>query len=212
MKRIAVEPGREFRAIAEAAHALGQGQLVIFPAERLYGLAADARSDAAVERVFAAKGRSGRVPLPVIIGDAEEAEIYARVSARARALIEQLWPGPLTLVLRYRMGLAKAVMAGTGMVGLRAPGNWIARELCRTLGGPLIATSANPSGDESCASLDELDPALADAVAVALDVGPLAGPPGSTVLQVTKYEATILREGAISRELIRTSWKGVGLK
>jgi len=212
VERIKVSPAGQEGALARAAAALARGGLVIFPAERLYGLAADANNPAAVRAVFALKGRSERRPLPVIVSDAEEAKKWVAVPGPALRLMERFWPGPLTLVLPAKVGLAPELLAGGDHLGIRPAGNALARELARLLGGPITATSANLSGEDSCWDLDRVEAELAASVELALDVGRLAGPPGSTVVTVSETGAHVLREGVIARNIIAEALGGVRLK
>jgi len=211
MKRIVVDPADLAASLEEAVAALTAGGVVLFPAERLYGLAADATDSAAVAEVFAIKGRDPSVPLPVIVGGAEEAAKWVELPDWSRPLIERCWPGPLTLVAPAKRGLAPEAMGGRDTIGIRVPGNDLARELARSFGGPLTATSANPSGAESVSDLGRCDPRVLERAALTLDAGVLPGPPGSTVLQLEKDRAVILRAGALDKKTIKEMIKDVEL-
>ncbi|MCA0268258.1 MAG: threonylcarbamoyl-AMP synthase [Bacteroidetes bacterium] len=185
---------------ALAADALRRGGLVAFPTETVYGLGADARNADAVANVFAAKGRPTDNPLIVHLADAADASDLAVVSTTARRLMDAFWPGPLTLVvpLRADAGLAVAVTAGLGTVGLRVPNLPEARAFLAACGVPVAAPSANRSGR----------PSPTDAHAVLLDLdgridAVLDGPPAtagleSTVVDVTQGIPVVLRDGAVT--------------
>ncbi|MFT4195060.1 L-threonylcarbamoyladenylate synthase, partial [Ottowia sp.] len=125
-----IQGGQQPDSIARAADALAAGQLVGLPTETVYGLAADAGSDAAVRAIFAAKGRPADHPLIVHVASAEAVETFAtEVPAFARRLIDAFWPGPLTLILPRRPGVADAAAGGHPTIGLRCPAHPVARAL-----------------------------------------------------------------------------------
>lgn len=196
-----IEVGASDDAAGKAARVIMAGGVVIFPAERLYGLGADATSREAVERVFALKGRSSHAPLPVIVGDLDSAENWVEFGRGSRALASRFWPGPLTLVLDLKRGreLPQELM-GSGKLGIRVPGSDLARRMAALAGVPVTATSANLSGRASGATVSEALADLAGEVELALDGGPLPGPPGSTVVAIEEEEVIILRPGVIPRE------------
>lgn len=185
---------------AEAAAILRAGGLVAFPTETVYGLGADARDASAIARIFAAKGRPADNPLIVHLADADEAEALAHASPLAQRLMDACWPGPLTLVLPLRAdaGLAPAVTAGLGTVGLRVPSLPEARAFLRAAARPVAAPSANRSG---CPSPTDAEAVLAD-LDGRIDAI-LNGPPApagleSTVVDVTGDVPLVLRAGAVA--------------
>jgi len=135
-------------AIERAARLIRAGELVAFPTETVYGLGGDATSEAAVARIFAAKGRPRFNPLIVHVPDLAEAEALAVFSERARIAARRFWPGPLSLVLRRRAGCGLSLLASAGLdtVALRAPAHAVAQALLRAAGRPIAAPSANRSG------------------------------------------------------------------
>jgi L-threonylcarbamoyladenylate synthase len=190
------------RSVAEAATALRQGRIVVYPTETFYGLGALAADGAAVARLGAAKLRPEGKPLPLVAADAEAAfATWDEVPAAARVLAASFWPGPLTLVARAAPGLPAAVTLGEG-VAVRVPGSVIARELCRLAGGPVISTSANPSGGPPPASPDALDPGLLARVDLVLDGGPTPGGLPSTVVALEGDGARLVRAGAVPWERV----------
>ena len=188
--------------------ALARGGLVVFPTETLYGLGADARSDAAVERLVAVRGREAGKPILVLVRDVAMAEtVAAEMPEGARRLAARFWPGPLTLVLRARPGLSAALTAGSGTIGVRAPGHPAAAAIVDGLGGPVTAPSANPPGGTPPRRLDEARAYFGDRVDVYVDGGELPGG-GSTVASVDGDELRVLRAGVVSEAALRAALGG----
>jgi L-threonylcarbamoyladenylate synthase len=166
----------------------------------VYGLGADATSDAAVRRVFAAKGRPATNPLIVHVADVATARRYAtRWPEAADRLAAAYWPGPLTLVLPKTADIPGVVTAGRGTVGLRAPDHPLALGLLRAFGGPVAAPSANRSNRISPTTAQHVREELGDAVDLILDGGPCAVGIESTVLDLSGDAPRILRPGGVSR-------------
>ncbi|MBU2490465.1 MAG: threonylcarbamoyl-AMP synthase [Proteobacteria bacterium] len=184
-------------AVEEAARSLCSGGLVVFPASGLYGLGADGENPAAVERVFAAKARTPGMPLLVLVAENRDAErLASRLPPAARALMDALWPGGVTLVLPASNQVAPRLTGDTGKIGVRRPAQPVALALCRALGRPLVGTSANLSGRPGCREISRLDPEILAAADLILDAGPLTGQ-ASTVVDTTVSPPVILREGAV---------------
>jgi L-threonylcarbamoyladenylate synthase len=186
-------------ALRAAAEVLRGGGLVAFPTETFYGLGAHAFDEAAVARVFRAKGRPGDKPLLVLVDSVGMVERVAReVPPRARRLMERYWPGPLTLVLPAAPGVPVGLTAGTGTIGVRLSGHAVARGLVAALGAPVTAPSANRHGEASPRTADEVIAELGAAVDVVLDGGATPGGPPSTVLDLTGATPAVLRPGAVA--------------
>src|SRR5438067_2635690 len=183
------------QAIARAARLLCDGGLVAFPTETVYGLGADATSEAAVARIFAAKGRPRFNPLIVHVPGLGEAEVLAAFDERARAAARRFWPGPLSLVLprRPECGLSLLASAGLDTVALRAPAHPVAQALLRAAGCPIAAPSANRSGRVSPTTAAHVLAELGDRVAMILDAGPCSVGVESTVLDLTGPTPALLR-------------------
>lgn len=191
-------------AVQQAQAALAAGQLVLFPTDTVYGLAARADDETAVAKLFAAKQRPEEKALPLLLADAEQlAEVAAEVPAAARVLAEAFWPGPLTIVLRKNAIISDLVTGGLGTVGVRVPDLAIARSILRACGFPIAVTSANLSGDRPACTVADLPQALRAQVSIIIDGGHCAGQTPSTVADVTTDPPRILREGPISAEAIR---------
>ncbi|MCX5838125.1 MAG: L-threonylcarbamoyladenylate synthase [Deltaproteobacteria bacterium] len=189
--------------LAEAVRILREGGVVAFPTETFYGLGADARNEAAVEKIFRIKGRNFRNPLPVIVADEGELiPLVEEIPAAATILMQTFWPGPLTLIFRAAPSVSSRLTGGTGKIGIRVSSHPVARFLAAGLAGPLTATSANPSGGAECSSADAVIRVLGDLPEAVIDGGETRGGAGSTILDVTLFPPRILREGAIPRNLI----------
>lgn len=189
--------------IAEAAQLLAAGGLVAFPTETVYGLGGDARSDAAVAGIYAAKGRPGFNPLIVHLPDLAAAEAIADVGPNARKLALAFWPGPLTLVLPLRAGarISPLVTAGLATVAVRVPAHPLAQRLLRAFGGPVAAPSANPSGRVSPTQAGHVLDGLAGRIAAVLDGGACqVGLESSIVLADPK--PALLRPGGVPVEAL----------
>jgi L-threonylcarbamoyladenylate synthase len=168
--------------VAGAAAAIDRGDLVVYPTETVYGLGADALDPVAVERVFAAKGRSRDDPVSMALPDVAAATEHVRVDERERAFMAEFLPGPVTVVCERRESVPDALTAGGDRVGVRVPDHPTALALLERT-APLTATSANRSGESSVRRVGDLDRAFLDEVAVVLDAGETPGG-GSTVVDV----------------------------
>lgn len=186
-----------------AAAALKQGGLVIMPTETVYGVAADAADPRAVAKVFAAKGRPSFNPLIAHVPDVETARRIARFDARAEALAQAFWPGPLTLVLPVADPAAVCDLARAGLdtVAVRIPAHPVARALLKAFGGPVVAPSANRSGRPSPTTFAAAVEETGASAAAALDGGPCQVGLESTVVALLD-EPRLLRPGSITRAQI----------
>ncbi|GAA0625960.1 L-threonylcarbamoyladenylate synthase [Brevundimonas kwangchunensis] len=189
---------------AQAAEALRAGKLVILPTETVYGLAADAGNAEAVAAIFEAKGRPRFNPLISHVPDAAEAETIAIFDARARALAEVFWPGPLTIVapVRDRDRVCDLARAGLDSVAVRVPGHARARAVIAAAGCPVVAPSANRSGRPSPTTFADAVEETGFAVQAAVDGGPCPVGVESTVVSVLDGRVALLRPGSVTREEI----------
>lgn len=191
--------------IKRAAQAIRAGNLVAMPTETVYGLAADATNDAAVAKIFEAKGRPRFNPLICHVTGAEMAARFVSISPLAQKLIDAFWPGPLTLVLPRRPDaeLSLLVSAGLDTVAVRAPGHERAQALIRTADRPLAAPSANRSGRISPTTAQHVrDGALLIEPDAIIDGGPCSVGIESTIVAVDGAFATLLRPGGAPRDHI----------
>lgn len=180
-------------AIAEAAAALARGELVAFPTDTVYGLAA---GHGHVLKLFDAKERPRERRIPVLLADAANLEQSAIVTPLGRRLAERFWPGPLSIVL---------TAPRRGNIAFRVPDHPVARQLLAAAGGGLPVTSANRSGAQDCLAADEVLEQLGGRIALVLDGGRVPGGVPSTVVDCTGDEPVVLREGAIPREALEAA-------
>jgi L-threonylcarbamoyladenylate synthase len=187
--------------IQGAADALRRGELVIMPTETVYGLAADAANAQAAAAVFEAKGRPAFNPLIAHVADLAAARRIADLDARALALAQAFWPGPLTLVAPIRDARAVCDLARAGLdtVAVRVPAHPLAQALLAAFGGPLIAPSANRSGRPSPTTLADAQAETGFAAAAALDGGACAVGLESTVIAALDGPLRLLRPGFVTR-------------
>ena len=183
-----------------AADALRDGELVVYPTETVYGLAADATDPAAVERVFSAKRRSPDKPVSVAVPSVGALAELCPLTDRERRFASEFLPGPVTLVAD-RGELPAVLTGGRDRVGVRVPEQPLARALLDRI-APITATSANVSGRESARTVTDLDGEIREAAAVVLDGGETAGGEASTVVDVERE--TVHRPGPLSDEI--ESW------
>jgi len=190
--------------IERAAALLRAGKLVAFPTETVYGLGGDATNDRAVAAIYAAKGRPRFNPLIVHVPDAASAARLVESDGREQRLAAKFWPGPLTLVLRRRVNAGVSLLASAGLdtLAVRVPDHPMARALLRAVGRPVAAPSANPSGRISPTTASHVREGLGEAVAMILDGGACRVGLESTVVDLTRGEAVLLRPGGVTREEI----------
>jgi L-threonylcarbamoyladenylate synthase len=196
--------------IAEAAERLRDGALVAFPTETVYGLGGDATRDAAVARIYEAKGRPEFNPLIVHLPDTEAVRALVDWSGAAQAVAESFWPGPLTLVLPVRAGagVSRLVSAGMETLAVRVPAAPVAQSLLTAVGRPVAAPSANRSGQISPTRAAHVVTGLGGRVDAILDGGPCPVGVESTILGLAG-KPTLLRPGGITREALEHA---LGLK
>lgn len=197
-RRISAAPG----AIAEAAAVLRRGGLVAFPTETVYGLGADATSDAAVAGIYAAKTRPMFNPLIAHVADLEAARAEGSFSPDALALATAFWPGPLTIVVPCAPGARVAALARAGLdsIALRVPAHPVARALIAAAGRPLAAPSANRSGRISPTAADHVAADLDGRIDMILDAGPCAVGIESTIVACLGHDVVLLRAGGLTTE------------
>jgi len=202
-------PGAEPSSIEAAAAALAAGQLVGLPTETVYGLAARADDDAAVARIFSAKGRPSDHPLIVHVHDMEAAAHFCDgLPPMARTLASHFWPGPVTLVVQRRPGVASAAAAGLPTVGLRCPDHPVASALLRALASRGIFGVAAPSANR----FGRVSPTAASHVAaefgpelIVLDGGACREGIESAIVDCTREVPYLLRPGTVNRDRLEAA-------
>lgn len=197
-------------SIDDAVAWIARGGLLAYPTETVWGLGADAKSDTAIGRLRAFKGRSGAAPISILVtGVGALAALGFRVDAAAERLAREFWPGPLTLVLRCEAAFAAGLAREDGAVGVRCSPHAVASELaarCATAGtGPLTATSCNASGAPAARTRASARRVCGDDphVRVISDGVDASGHTASTVVDVTGPRPRVLRWGAIAEPALR---------
>ncbi|HDA9699502.1 TPA: threonylcarbamoyl-AMP synthase [Listeria innocua] len=188
----------------KAAELLQNGECVAFPTETVYGLGADATNQAAIQKIYAAKGRPSDNPLIVHIAKREQMDQFiASYPPKALQLMEEFWPGPLTVILPLKKdSLAANVSAGLSTVGVRMPEHPVSLELIATANIPIAAPSANRSGKPSPTTAEHVIEDLDGEIAGIIDGGPTGVGLESTVIDCSLDVPIILRPGGITKEQI----------
>ena len=190
--------------IRRAADLLRRGEVVVFPTETVYGLGADALQPAALEKIFAAKGRPLSDPLIVHIAEYSTLEeLTGSIPETACQVSRAFWPGPLTLLLLRGPRVPRIVTAGMETVAIRMPSHPVARALIQALGSPIAAPSANRFMHVSPTTAEHALADLRGRVPLILDGGPCQVGVESTILDLSSEVPTILRPGGVSLERLR---------
>lgn len=205
-------------AIPYAAADLKRGALALLPTETVYGVGvavgacAGDRSGAVplpapgsgYRRIFSLKQRDLEQTVPWLVGGASALDAYGTdIDPRVRALAEAFWPGALTIVVKASAAVPPFMRAADGTVALRASSTPAVLALIRACGSPLAVTSANTHGMPAPASFDEVEPRILAGVDLAIDAGPTACRDASTIVSFVAGELAVIREGALSADLIR---------
>ncbi|MGH3275590.1 MAG: L-threonylcarbamoyladenylate synthase [Streptosporangiaceae bacterium] len=189
--------------LAAAAAAVLSGELVVLPTDTVYGLGADAFSPAAVTRLLGAKGRGREMPPPVLVGTVRAAlALVEDFGPDGQRLIDEFWPGGLTIVCRAQRTLSWDLGDTKGTVAVRMPQHAVTLDLLKET-GPMAVSSANLTGQPAATTAEQAREQLGEAVAVYLDGGPCAGELASTIVDLTGDAPQLLRQGAISIGALR---------
>jgi protein-tyrosine phosphatase len=199
--------------VCEAVQALAEGKLVAFPTETVYGVAAHALDEQAVERLVEVKGRRSGHPLTLAIKSADEARDYVPdMSSLAQRLTRRCWPGPVTLVVddSHPESLLHQLPAGVRQwvspqqtVGLRVPGHQVILDVLHMLAGPLALSSANLTGQPDAVTANEVLESLGDRIDLILDDGPCRFGEPSSVVRVQGNQYEILRPGVVPEKTLQ---------
>lgn len=188
-------------ALRLAADEIRAGRAIVYPTDTVYALGVSAVSAPSIGAAYAAKGRSDAKPLSICVADLEQARAYVEIDARAEALADAFLPGALTLVCQSKGLTPPALQAGFPGIGIRVPAHPFGPALARVLGHPITTTSANAAGLPPATDRVSAEAAFADAVerpALLIDGGPSVLAKVSTVVDLTKPAAALIREGAIA--------------
>ena len=198
-------------AIEKASAYIVSGELVAIPTETVYGLAGSALYSTAAEKIYAAKGRPSDNPLIVHVANPTDADKYAYPTPLFYTLAECFMPGPLTIILPKRSVIPDTVSGGLDTVAIRCPSHPIAHRLIEVSGHPIAAPSANRSGKPSCTTAAHVYEDLAGKISLILDGGICDIGVESTVISVEDDRCTILRPGAITREMLSAVCRDVAV-
>ncbi len=197
------DPAQLAEGLQEAQAALRRGQLVVLPTDTVYGVAAEAFDPIAVDRLLAAKGRGRDMPPPVLVGTVRAAiALIQELGEMGKDLIDEFWPGGLTLIFKSSPTLVWDIGETKGTVAIRMPLHAVALGLLKKT-GPLAVSSANYSGQPPATTADEAVAQLGDSVAVYLDGGSCAADVPSTIVDLTGSVPRLLRPGVIPPDRLR---------
>ncbi|MFY9530242.1 MAG: L-threonylcarbamoyladenylate synthase [Candidatus Acidiferrales bacterium] len=186
-----------------AAGFVQRGQVVGVPTDTFYALSADPFNLAAIEEVYALKGRPETKALPILVDSIEMAVTLTRdLPDNFLVLAHEFWPGALTLVVDATHRLPLKVTGNSGRVALRWPNSRIVSALIGAVGGPITGTSANLSGFPSCTNAVQIVKQLGDRLPLVLDSGDTGAILASTIVAVRGDDWSVVREGAVSEEEI----------
>ncbi|MCB2214669.1 L-threonylcarbamoyladenylate synthase [Desulfofustis glycolicus] len=190
-------------ALAKAAALIAAGGIVALPTETSYGLAVDPFNEQALRRLFAVKQRSRHKPVLVLIDGTEWLrQLAAAIPACYRPLLATYWPGPLTMIFPAVPLLSPWLTGATATVGIRVSSDPVANGVCRAVGGPITATSANISGMEPARSAEQIYHQFGDTIDLILDDGERNGGKCSTVITQEGGELRLIRAGRIDFSLL----------
>jgi L-threonylcarbamoyladenylate synthase len=207
VERIVLDPSAVGADVAKAAAVLAALGIVVYPTDTFYGLAVDPRNEAAVEKLFAAKGRDFRQPSPLIAADTAQAEEAVEFNDAGRLLAARFWPGPLSLVLPARAQIHRRVLGGGMTAAVRVPAHSVAQALAHAFGSCITATSANLSGEPPVRSAADLSPSLIEQIDMLIDGGETPGEAPSTIVDLTEPVPRLVRAGAVPWKRVLESLK-----
>ena len=203
MVRIFISQANSEQVLDQAVEALEMGSIVAYPTETFYGLGVKFDREDSLKKLYDLKKRPKDKALPLIFANKGLLPLVTKsVNRSAVLLMERFWPGPLTLILPAEKDISRYITAGTGKVAVRIPGKSFALSLAQRAHFFITATSANLSGMPPARDADTVIRYFGDRIDIVIDGGLTLGGLPSTIVEVTGEEIKILREGAISRELL----------
>lgn len=213
MKIISLNKDTEYSVLLESVMVLKTSGIIVAPTDTVYGIITDATNEETVKKIFTLKGRPPNKPIPVLIDSFKMLNEVAYVKdKKINKFLERVWPGKTTCVLPSRGWMPLSLRAGGLNIGVRMPNHNFLLSLIKSFGKPITGTSANISGYEETLSPEDLKrqfqylPAQPDLI---LDAGELIQNKVSTVLDLTKDEPEIIREGPVSKEEIYKIWSSL---
>jgi L-threonylcarbamoyladenylate synthase len=198
------------RAIEMAAEMIHDGGLVAIPTDTVYGIAAAWRQVPALDRIFVIKQRDRTKPIPLLVSSMEAlTRIVPSIDPSVALLLDQFWPGALTMSLSAPKGTPASLLSEDGTIGVRMPNHRLALELIEKAGGIVACTSANISGEVPATSAQDVVSALGDVLDGIVDGGRAFGGVPSTVAGLVGSELIVYREGAIPAGALMDTWREV---
>jgi L-threonylcarbamoyladenylate synthase len=197
------DPVERVKGIADALSTVRRGELVVLPTDTVYGIGADAFTPSAVNALLDAKGRGGDMPAPVLVGSVRAAQaLIEELGSYGQDLVDEFWPGALTLVCRSNPNLSWDLGDAKGTVAIRMPLHQVTLELLKET-GPMAVSSANRSGIAPARTAEDAESQLGESVAVYLEDGPSADTLPSSIVDLTGAVPRLLRAGALPEDRIR---------
>lgn len=200
------------RAIEWVAEAIVDGGVVAIPTDTVYGIAASHTVETALDRIFEIKGRPADRTLPLLVSSVSVLErLTEHIDERVELLLDEFWPGPLTVALPGRKGLLPHLVAPDGTIGVRMPNHPLALEIIEKAGGVIACTSANRSGQPPACSAREVAATIGGDIDLTIDGGLAPGGVPSTVIVIAGEQLTIVREGSLTEGDLAAFWaKAIG--
>lgn len=194
-------------AIEWIAQTILEGGVVGIPTDTVYGIAASVANDAALARIYEIKGRDASQPLPILVDSTDVLDrLSPGIDRRVALMLDRFWPGPLTVAIPARPGLARPLIGPGETVGVRMPNHQLVLEIIGKVGGMIACTSANRSGEPPARTAAEVLDSIGPALDVTLDGGVAPGGLPSTVIAIRDGAPVVLREGAIAAAAIAAAW------
>ncbi len=203
-KSIEADPDKpQQHLLQEAVDIILGGGMIAFPTDTTYGLGVNPFDDKAVKRVFELKQRDSSKPLIILINDKQQlSQLVTDINPIVYKLIDRYWPGPLTLIFKTSAEIASFKIGESSKIGIRLPNSHIAQELIELAKIPITASSANPSGQPSSLSAEQVSDYFGKEVDLIVDGGPANDSRESTVLDVSTAPPRLIRAGAVSADEI----------
>ena len=199
MERLAFEEKgpKALKILSETVKSLGNGGVIIYPTDTLYGFGVNAADEEALERLYAIKKRDPKKAPLVVVSDIEMAREYVTFTPEAKRLADTFLPGPLTLVLPRNPDAPERFLPGSKTIGIRIPNNTFCLNLVRRFGKPITSTSVNISGEDALTDPDDIETIFGRDADIFIDAGTINNSP-STIVDFSGEIPTVLREGALS--------------
>jgi L-threonylcarbamoyladenylate synthase len=191
--------------VKKATEVLREGGVIAYPTDTAYGLGVDATNDEAISRLYKIKNREGNKPTHVVVSDIDMANHYVVFNKEARMLAKVFLPGPLTIILKNKGRVSKRIVGENGTLGIRMPNSEFIQSLVKEFRLPITTTSANKTGDPAPYSVDEIKNSFGEdfeKIDLVIDGGELKRVLPSTLVDLSRKEIKVLREGPINKEEI----------